>query len=74
MTVAKPYLDPHQARKRTPDDYENLLADSLERAFAAGIHELEAVVEFLNDRRVPAPGGQAWSLDLYESEMRRLGQ
>ncbi|MEK9700966.1 MAG: recombinase-like helix-turn-helix domain-containing protein [bacterium] len=74
MTVAQPYLDPHQARKRTPDDYENLLADSLERAFAAGIHELEAVVEFLNDRRVPAPGGQAWSLDLYESEMRRLGQ
>ncbi|MGA1137659.1 MAG: recombinase-like helix-turn-helix domain-containing protein, partial [bacterium] len=36
MTVAQPYLDPHQARKRTPDDYENLLADSLERAFAAG--------------------------------------
>ena len=74
MSTMQPYLDPHQARKRTPDDYENLLADSLERAFASGVYDLNALVDYLNERRVPAPGGQPWTSELYESEMRRLGQ
>ena len=25
------YLDPHQARDREPDDYQNLLGDAIER-------------------------------------------
>ncbi len=72
--MTAPYLDPHQARKRPPDDYENLLADSLERAFAKGVHDLEGLVGYLNESQVPAPGGQPWTVELYQSEMRRLGQ
>ena len=30
------YLNPHQARDREPDDYQNLLGDAIERSFAAG--------------------------------------
>ena len=26
------YLNPHQARDREPDDYQNLLGDAIERA------------------------------------------
>ena len=35
------YLNPHQARDREPDDYQNLLGDAIERAYAAGIHDLD---------------------------------
>lgn len=34
------YLEPHQARQRPPRQYENLLGDTIERAFAQGIAEL----------------------------------
>ena len=30
------YLNPHQARDREPDDYQNLLGDAIERSFAEG--------------------------------------
>ena len=30
----KRYLEPHQARMREPSQYENLLGDSIERAYA----------------------------------------
>ena len=69
----KAYLNPHQAREREPDDYENLLGDAIERAFAAGIHDLAGLVARLNEAAVPAPGGRPWSEDLFRAEMRRLG-
>ena len=37
---ARPYLNPHQARDREPDAYQNLLGDAIERCYAAGVHDL----------------------------------
>ena len=67
------YLDPHQARDREPDDYQNLLGDAIERAYAAGIHDLTKLVASLNEAAVPAPNGQPWSVELFQREMKRLG-
>jgi hypothetical protein len=67
------YHNPHQARDREPDDYQNLLGDAIERSYAAGIHDLAGLVERLNEMAVPAPNGQAWTADLFQSEMKRLG-
>ena len=67
-------LNPHQHRERDPSDYENILADALERSFAAGVDELQAVVQGLIDYGVPAPEGKSWSAELLASELKRLGQ
>ncbi len=68
-----PYLNPHQTRDREPNDYENILGDGIERAYAAGAHEPPAICAQLNDNGVPAPGGAAWTPELFEREMKRLG-
>lgn len=73
MTREDRYLVAHQTRDRDPTDYENLLAEGIERAFARGIQDLADLVKDLNATCVPAPGGQAWSEDLFVSEMKRLG-
>lgn len=67
------YLNPHQARDRTPDDYQNLLGDAIERAFASGVHDLAGLVARLNEASVPAPNGQPWTPELFQKEMKRLG-
>jgi hypothetical protein len=67
------YLNPHQARDREPDDWQNLLGDAIERAFAAGVHDLAGLVARLNEMGVPAPNGQSWTAELYQKEMKRLG-
>jgi hypothetical protein len=71
--MSQPYLDPHQARDRAPDDYQNLLGDAIERAFAAGIHDLPGVVARLNEAGVPSPNGAGWTPELFQKEMKRLG-
>lgn len=71
-TVAT-YLDPHQARQRKPTAYEDLLGDSIERGFAAGLHELDALVDYLNKAGPLGPDGQPWTPANFESEMTRLG-
>ena len=68
-----PYLNPHQARDREPDDYQNLLGDAIERSYADGVHDLAGLVERLNEARVPSPNGQTWTPDLFQKEMKRLG-
>lgn len=68
-----PYLNPHQARDREPDDYQNLLGDAIERSYAAGVHDLAGLVERLNEASVPSPNGQPWTPDLFRQEMKRLG-
>lgn len=71
--MTEPYLNPHQSRADEPTVYENLLADGLERAFEAGITEPAGVVEMLNVTGVPTPTGGAWSVDMFQREMKRLG-
>ncbi|MDO8405837.1 MAG: hypothetical protein Q7T27_20305, partial [Pseudomonas sp.] len=40
MSNTEPYLEPHQARKRPNTQFEELLGDSIERAFGNGVTEL----------------------------------
>lgn len=72
--VMKPlYNETHQSRTAQPTAYENQLGDALERAFAAGIHDLEGLVAHLNRSGPAAPNGTAWTPEVYEQTMRRLG-
>ena len=73
MQAPQPYLNPHQTREREPTDYENLLGDALEKAFAAGVHDIEGICARLTEDCVPSPGGKAWTPPLLESELKRLG-
>ena len=47
--------------------------DAIERSFAAGVHDLPGLVAHLNEARLPAPNGQAWTAELFQKEMKRLG-
>ena len=71
--VAPLYLNPHQARERQPTSHEDLLGDSIERAYAAGLHEIDALVGYLNDAGPLAPGGKPWTPESFKAEMARLG-
>lgn len=68
------YLEPHQARRREPTQYENLLGDSIERAYAQQIHDLSGLVNYLN-RVGPGPqSGTMWTEELFQSEIARLAR
>jgi hypothetical protein len=68
------YLNPDQARQRPPTAYQDQLGDALERAFAAGHWELDALLAQLNHSGPLAPNGQAWTADNFQAEMAALGQ
>ena len=44
-----------------------------ERAFAAGIHDLDGLVNYLNTTGPAGPNGERWTADSYQREMARLG-
>jgi len=67
------YLEVHQARTHEPTPYEHKLANVLEEVFTKVGHELSDVVRGLNDRSVHAPGGQAWTEESFQAEIKRLG-
>lgn len=67
------YLNPHQTRDHEPTDYENLLGDGIEKAYAAGIHDLPGICKSLNEDCVPSPNGTPWTPELFQQEMKRLG-
>lgn len=66
------YLTVHQSRKRAPSAWEDLLGDSIERAFASGITELPALVAHLNRSGPNYPGGGVWTEASYQAEIARL--
>ena len=66
------YNEIHQSRSAPPTSYESLLGDSIERAFAAGLHELPDLVRYLNTAGPSGPNGQAWTPESYQQEMARL--
>ena len=68
------YLEPHQARRRPPTTYEDLLGDAIERAFGAGHWELDALVEYLNKSGPLGPNGAPWTSDTFQSVIKTLGQ
>lgn len=67
------YNETHQNRTAPPTAYESLLGDSIERAYAQGILDLEALVAYLNDAGPAGPNGQPWTPASFEQEMARLG-
>ncbi len=73
--MSQPYLEPHQARTRDNTPFEDLLADSIERAFAKDIHDLPSLVSFLNISGPPSPTTDGlWTEDNYKSLMAKLGE
>ena len=71
---AERYYNPHQARTRAPTPYEDQLGDALERAFAAGRWELDAVVEQLNQSGPSATQGAAWTAASLQATLAQLAQ
>ena len=65
--------DTPQHRDAAPTAYENLLGDSIERAFAQGLHEIEALIDYLNKAGPAGPNSQPWTVDTFKAEMARLG-
>ena len=72
--VQERYLDPNQARTRTPTSYEDLLGDAIERAFGAGHWELESLLAYLNKSGPLGPNGQPWTAETYQSVIKTLGE
>ncbi len=66
------YNETHQACSAAPTSYESLLGDSIERAFGAGIHDLDRLVQYLNTAGPSGPNGQPWTAETYRQEMARL--
>ena len=69
--AADRYLEPHQARERAPTLMEDLLGDSIERAFGEGVQTLPELVAYLN--RSGPSGENAWTEDSFQALMARLG-
>jgi hypothetical protein len=70
---ASPYLEPRQAQTQAPTDFENLLADGIEAAFAAGAWDLAGVVTRLNADGLRDPAGAAWTEASFSTAIARLG-
>lgn len=68
------YLEPHQARKRAPTTFEDLLGDAIERAFADGAHSLSELVACLNRTGPSSENGEAWTEQSFQALMARLGK
>jgi len=67
------YNETFQNRTAPPTAYESLLGDCIERACAAGIHDLDGVVGYLTDAGPSGPNGQPWTAATFQQEMARLG-
>jgi hypothetical protein len=67
-----PYLKPRQAQRREPTDYENLLGDALEAAFASEAWELDALIAKLNDDGIRTPEGAEWTAANFEATLAKL--
>jgi len=74
MSNAEPYVQPHQARKRPNTQFEDLLGNSIERAYGSGIADLPALLAHLNHAGPPCPltTGE-WTADAFTTLMARLG-
>ncbi|MFT7573118.1 MAG: hypothetical protein ACI9JL_004177, partial [Paracoccaceae bacterium] len=53
--------------------FERRLADAMERAFIAGVTEIEALVDYLNAAGVRDEENRAWTVDAYRAVIARLG-
>ena len=72
MKIDSLYLQPNQARRREPTQYETLLGDAIERAFGQGLWELDQLLGYLNQVGPLGPDGQVWTAQSFPLEMQRL--
>lgn len=68
------YLQPKQAQRRPPTNYEDLLGDAIERTFAAGVIDLEGLVASLNRQGMTTRDGSDWTVENYGPEMAALSR
>ena len=73
MRTQELYNETHQNRVTAPTAYESLLGDAIERAYAAGIHDLDGLVAALNSTGPSGPDGSAWTPESYKTAMAQLG-
>lgn len=73
MRTAALYNETHQSRNAPPTVFESLLGDSIERAYAQGIHDLQGLVDYLNQAGPSGPNGEPWTTASYVREMARMG-
>jgi hypothetical protein len=66
------YNETHQSRLTAPTDYENQLADAIEKAFGQGFHDLDGLVVQLNATTVRTPEGALWTPENYVQVMAAL--
>jgi phenylpropionate dioxygenase-like ring-hydroxylating dioxygenase large terminal subunit len=72
--TAERFLNPHQARRRAPTSFEDLLGDAIERGFAAGHWELDALVNYLNASGSQAISGKPWTSESFAALMAQGSQ
>jgi hypothetical protein len=58
----------------TEKSYEDLLGDALEKLLGDGAQELDGLAAGLNEMRIVAPSGGAWTAQSLAEEFKRLGQ
>lgn len=63
----------HQCRNWEESDYTKALGDVLEALFDRKVHELDKIVEGLNEAGIKPPDGQLWTAETFRAEMARLG-
>lgn len=62
-----------QTRTHEETAFERRLADAMERAFLAGVTELDALVDCLNAEGVRDEENREWTGDSFRAVMARLG-
>ena len=72
MKIDPLVLNPHQARTREPSAYENQLGDAMEKAFADGAWELDALVAHVNSSGMRDQRQQPWTVESFSAEIKRL--
>ncbi len=66
------YLNSNQLQDAEPTAFENSLADAIEMAYAAGIHELPELVRFINERGVHDAEERSWTEDSFRKTLSDL--
>ncbi|MDV6275102.1 recombinase-like helix-turn-helix domain-containing protein [Rhodococcus erythropolis] len=67
------YLVEHQARSVPATPYEAKLAGAIEEVFGSGRHDLDGLVDGLNQLGMLAPNGEPWTADVFTAEIARMG-
>ena len=62
-----------QTRTHEETAFERRLADAMERAFIAGVTELDPLVDCLNADGVRDEENRAWTVESFRAVMARLG-